>query len=108
MNLSATFAWPLGAALAAGALVNAFAPRSIRQRYSEWGYSQRFRYIIAGLELAAAALTALPATRTIAAALAIAIMGGIIGSAVTKRQTGAATIPIAILLLALITTIASS
>ncbi|EJU11305.1 hypothetical protein LH128_19591 [Sphingomonas sp. LH128] len=107
MSISSLLPWALAVLLLAGAILNLSAPASVRRRYARLGYGQRLRYLVAGLELAASGLLAFPATRPIGAALAIAILSAIIGSALAHRQTGGIGASSFLLLLALMTTATS-
>lgn len=104
MSVSSLLPWALAVLLVAGAILNLQAPASVRRRYARLGYGQRLRYLVAGLELAASGLLAFPATRPMGAALAIAILSAIIGSALAHRQAGGIGASAFMLLLALVTT----
>ncbi|EQB09571.1 DoxX family protein [Novosphingobium lindaniclasticum] len=103
MSVSHLLPWILAVLLMAGGVLNLSAPVRIRRRYARLGYGPRLRYLVAGGEILAAGLVALPATRAMGAALAIAILSAIIGSALAHRQPGMIGVSAFLLLVALMT-----
>ena len=86
----------LAAFLLLGSVMNAFNAKTIAE-YRQWGYPDRFHYLTACLEFAAAMLLLSASTRKIGLSLAALVMVAAIGTVLVHREYGHAAPPLLIL-----------
>jgi hypothetical protein len=88
-------AWPLALALALALLgagvVNAIGAGAIKDDFVRWGYPRWWNLVTGALEVLAAALIALPATRAAGLGLAAVICIAAVATVVWKGEYGHAT-----------------
>jgi hypothetical protein len=71
-------AWVLAAAMLVGGTLNLAAPESVREEFARWGYPPALRIGVALAEYLAAVLLFYPPTRVWGAALALAVLAGVL------------------------------
>ena len=80
INWKTVLAVLLSAFFVLGGTLNILASPDILADYDRWGYPAWFHYVTGGLELTAAMLMAIPATRIAGSALAAAVMASAAGT----------------------------
>ncbi|GAA3108772.1 DoxX family protein [Rhizobium viscosum] len=78
--------WFLAAAFLGAGIVNAIGAAGARNEFAKWGYPRWWGIVTGGLEIAAAALLALPATRIWGAVLAATIIAAAILTVLRHRD----------------------
>jgi hypothetical protein len=78
--------WLLVAAFAAAGLINARGASAGKSDFVRWGYPDWWRYLAGGLEMATAALIALPAVREAGLVLGAAIIAAAILTILRARD----------------------
>lgn len=92
----------LAAAMAIGAGLNLAAPGFIRAEFDRWGYPPLLRIAVGLAEALAAILLLVPATRGYGAALALAVLAGVVGTLARDRAWLRLEYPIVLVILALL------
>lgn len=82
-----------------GGAMNLFPPETIRRDYARWGYPQGFHMITGGLELLAAALMAVPRSRSLGRGCAALVMLGALTTLLFHAEYSHAVAPALVLLL---------
>lgn len=90
----------LAAAMAVGAMLNLAAPGFIRAEFDRWGYPPALRIAVGTAEAAAALLLLVPSLRGIGAALALAVLAGVVFTLARDRAWLRLEYPIVLVVLA--------
>jgi len=89
---AATFvAWPLALALLGAGVVNAIGSPAIKDDFVRWGYPRWWNLVTGGLEVLAAGLIAISATRAAGLGLAAVICVAAVATVVRMKEYGHAT-----------------
>lgn len=78
MSALEAVAWVLAAAMLVGGTLNLLAPSFVREEFARWGYPPALRIGVALAEYLAAGLLLVPATRLYGAAVALAVLAGVL------------------------------
>lgn len=92
-TIAVAMTWILAAFLLFGSGLNAVGPRPIRADYVRWGYPRGFRFVTAGLELAAAILLVVPAFQLAGALLGASIMTAAVATTLKHGEPARAVAP---------------
>ena len=84
-------AWPLVLAFLGAGVVNAVGAGAIKDDFVRWGYPRWWNLVTGALEVLAAGLIALPATRFAGLGLAVVICVAAVATVVRKKEHGHAT-----------------
>jgi hypothetical protein len=84
--LHAVSIWLLVAAFAAAGLINAIGMPAVKSNFVRWGYPHWWSYFTGGLEIVAAVLIALPASREAGLILSAIIVAAAILTVVRHRE----------------------
>jgi uncharacterized membrane protein YphA (DoxX/SURF4 family) len=97
----------LAAAMAIGGTLNLAGPAFVREEFARWGYPGWLRPAVGVVEWVAALLLLLPATRPFGAALALAVLVGVLASLARDRAWLRCEYPAVLLVIALLVLSAS-
>ncbi|HMM63282.1 MAG TPA: DoxX family protein [Mesorhizobium sp.] len=78
--------WSLAAIFVGSAGLNLTGPDFVREEFEKWGYPSWLRFAVATMEVAAAVLLVVPATRSLGALLALAILVAVVFSLGRTRE----------------------
>ena len=78
--------WSLAAIFVGSAGLNLTGPDFVREEFEKWGYPSWLRFAVAAMEVAAAVLLGGPATRSLGALLALAILVAVVFSLGRTRE----------------------
>lgn len=78
--------WSLAAIFVGSAGLNLTGPDFVREEFEKWGYPSWLRFAVAAMEVAAAVLLVVPATRSLGALLALAILAAVVFSLGRTRE----------------------
>ncbi|MGG5817771.1 DoxX family protein [Falsiroseomonas sp. HW251] len=92
----------LAGAMAIAAVLNLRAPRFVRAEFARWGYPSSLRIAVGVVEAAAAVMLLFPSWRARGAALALAVLAGVIATLLRDRAWLRLEYPVVLAVLALL------